>query len=94
MSARRRARAALAESPTAQRAERRREALDRLELWTVAAVAMARMGEPAADEWYRRACLAAAEAGFSDPPPAGELVRRYMEGPWSVGAWWAPAQAP
>ena len=92
MSARRRARAALAASPTAQRAERRREALDRLELWTVAAVAMARLGEPAADVWYRCACLVAAEAGFGDPPPLGELVRRYMAGPWSVGAWWEPVR--
>lgn len=68
---------------------RRAELVRRLELWTVATVGMVRLGNPA-DDCYRRACEVAAELGFTDPPPPGVLVRRYMDGPWSVRAWYAP----
>lgn len=72
-----------------RREDRRADLVHRLELWTVATVGTVRLGEPA-EECYRRACEVAAEVGFTDPPPLELLVFRYMDGPWSVDAWYAP----
>lgn len=64
--------------------------VDRLEALTVAAVASARLGNPPGAA-YQRACEVAEGLGFTDLPPLELLVERYMDGPWSVDAWYAPA---